>query len=141
MSFKCTYRILPEHNLIISSYSGTITENEIISLKQTIKNDPAFQTDYNVLDDFSNAAFNITKESFTKVLHWLQEHFSADRNAAILTSTPNQVVNIMMFKAMEEETLPNRIKIFSTLTAALQWVDLTEEHEIPILEILQELKD
>ena len=141
MDSKYNYKILPEYRLIISRYSGKISENEIISLKETIKSDHAYNKEYNILDDYSDTDFNITKESFSRVLFWLKDNYSGERNSAVLTSTPNQVANIMKFKALKNVTLPMRINIFSTLNAALNWVEVSENHTTDIEKILEELKN
>jgi hypothetical protein len=140
MESKYKYKILPEFRLIISCYSGKISENEIISLKETIKGDKAYNKEYNILDDFSDTDFNITNESFTRVLYWLKDNYSADRNSAVLTRTPNQVANIMKFKAQKDARLPMRIKIFSTLLAALNWVEVAVNQTSEIEKILEELR-
>jgi len=141
MESKYNYKILPEYRLIISYYSGKISENEIISLKETIKSDNAYNEEYNVLDDFSGTNFNLTNESFSRVLYWLKDNFSSERNSAVLTGTPNQVANIMKFQALKDVTLPMRIKIFSTLNAALKWVEVPENHTSDIEKLLKELRD
>ena len=140
MGSKYVYKILPEFRLIISCYSGKISEHEIISLKETIKGDKAYNKEYNILDDFSDTDFNITNDSFTRVLYWLKDNYSADRNSAVLTRTPNQVANIMKFIAQKDVKLPMRIKIFSTLIAALNWVEIPVNQTSEIEKILVELR-
>ena len=81
MDHYSTYRILPEHRLIVSLYEGKISEKEIISLKQTIRQDPKFNMAYNTLDDFTGADFYVSKESYKRVFEWLREHYSWERNS------------------------------------------------------------
>jgi hypothetical protein len=97
--------------------------------------------EYNILDDFTDANFNISKESFHRVLKWLIDNFASDRKSALLTSTPDQVVNIMRFDSMNKDQLPNRIKIFSTLPAALLWIGLSKEDAPEIEVVLKELRN
>ena len=97
--------------------------------------------EYNILDDFSDTDFNITKESFSRVLYWLRDNYSAERYSAVLTSTPNQVANIMKFKALKDATLPMRIKIFSTLNAALNWVEVPQNNTSDIEKFLEESRN
>lgn len=45
------YEIFPLQRLIVTTYSGTFTINDVISLRIQIANDPAYQPDFNSLDD------------------------------------------------------------------------------------------
>ena len=141
MESKYDYKILPDLRLIVSCYSGIISENEIMSLKESIKSDKAFHMEYNILDDFTDANFNISKDSFHRVLKWLIDNFAWDRKSALLTSTPDQVVNIMRFDSLNKDQLPNRIKIFSTLPAALLWIGLSIDDAPEIEMVLKKLRD
>jgi len=49
---------------------------------------------------------------------------AAKRRAAILTETPNQTVISSIYK-LKLQDLPFIVKIFSTVSAALNWVGLT----------------
>lgn len=136
MSGVCYYKIVPELMLVIGKYTGQISENEIISLKDKIMHDKDFNWDYNVLDDFSEADFNLSERGIEIVLHWLQDNFSSPRRSAILTSTPDQVVMITLFKHLEKNQLPMNIKIFSTLSYALQWIGISEDNKQVIAEYI-----
>ncbi|HER08158.1 MAG TPA: STAS/SEC14 domain-containing protein [Bacteroides sp.] len=140
MSRRCSYRILPDYNLIVSRYEGEISESEIISLKEAITRDDSFNIRYNTLDDFSDTTFHMTGESNVLVYNWLRDHYSWRRNSAVLTSTPEQVVNITLFTHIQKYELPMKIKIFSTLEAALQWVRLSTEDIPAIRSVLNEIK-
>lgn len=141
MESKYDYKILPDLSLIVSCYAGKISENEIMSLKESIKSDKDFHMEYNILDDFSDADFNISKESFHRILQWLKDNFAWDRKSAVLTSTPDQVVNIMRFDSLNNNQLPNRIKIFSTLPGALIWIGLSKVDLPEIEAVLKELRN
>jgi len=140
MESNYEYKILPDLRVIVSCYSGIISENEIMSLKESIKSDKAFNLDYSILDDFTNANFNMSKESFHRILKWLMDNFAWDRKSAVLTSTPDQVVNFIRFDSLNKDQLPNRIKIFSTLPAALYWIGLSKENAPEIEVVLKELR-
>ena len=140
MSTICRYKILPEFKLVIGKYTGLISEKEIISLKNDIKNDKDFDWDFNVLDDFTNAVFNLSEKGPEIILHWLQENYSSKRQSALLTNTPDQVVVITLFKYLEKNKLPMSIKIFSTLSSALPWVGISSNNEQDLSEIMKELK-
>jgi len=129
MSGVCNYKILPEFTLVIGRYAGRISENDIISLKDKILHDKDFNREYNVLDDFTDADFNVSEGGFEFVLRWLQENFSSPRRSAVLTRTPDQVVMITLFKNLENNKLPMNIKIFSTLSYALEWIGISEENK------------
>lgn len=112
----------------------------MISLKEAITRDDSFNIRYNTLDDFSDTTFHMTGESNVLVYNWLRDHYSWRRNSAVLTSTPEQVVNITLFTHIQKYELPMKIKIFSTLEAALQWVRLSTEDIPAIRSVLNEIK-
>ncbi|MFO7934507.1 MAG: hypothetical protein R6U78_10535 [Bacteroidales bacterium] len=141
MDHYSSYRILPEHRLIVSLYAGHISEQEIISLKETIRQDPKFNISYNTLDDFTDVDFHVSKESYMLVFEWLREHYSWERNSAVLTDTPDQVVNISLFNYIQKHSLPMRIRIFSTLEGALNWVSVPVKNAPAIKSVLEELKN
>lgn len=141
MGYHAAYRILPDYRLIVSYYSGTISEKEIIALKETIRGDKDFNMGYNTLDDFSDTDFNVSQESYTRIFDWLQVHYSFGRKSAVMTSTPQQVVNITMFNYIQKFQLPMKIKIFSTLQGALNWVNISMKDAPVIKGVLEELKN
>lgn len=141
MGHYSSYRILPEHRLNVSHYAGNISEKEIIALKETIKQDKEFNLAYNTLDDFTEADFHVSKESYICVFEWLREHYSWQRNSAVLTNTPDQVVNISLFNYTQKHSLPMRINIFSTLDGALNWVNVPLKDAPAIKSVLGELKN
>lgn len=140
MDSKCKYQILTNYKLVIGYYSGKISEHEIISLKETIKKDKAFNIEFNTLDDFTETDFNTTKESFHHVFQWLKNNYSWERKSAVLTHTPEQVANILRFDYLNRDQLPMSIKVFSTLTGALQWIGLTQKDEPEIRTIIEKIK-
>jgi len=139
MSAICRYKILPEFKLVIGKYTGNISEKEIISLKDEIKADKNFDWDFNVLDDFSEAVFNLSEKGLEIIRQWLQESYSSKRQSALLTNTPDQVVVITLFKDLEKNKLPMSIKIFSALSNALPWIGISSKKEQEIAEIIKEL--
>jgi len=129
MSAVCDYKILPEMMLVIGKYMGRISENDIISLKAKILHDKDFSWDYDVLDDFTGADFNLSEGGIEFILNWLKDNYSSPRRSALLTRTPNQVVMITLFKNLEKNMLPMNIKIFSTMPYALEWIGISEENK------------
>jgi len=136
MSDMCNYKILPEFQLVIGIYSGQVSEKEIISLKDKIKHDKDFSWDYNVLDDFTEADFNLSENGLEIILQWLQDDFSSTRRSALLTKTPDQVVTITLFKYLEKNMLPMNIQVFSTLSSALQWIGISENNKKDAAEVI-----
>jgi hypothetical protein len=140
MSATCSYRILPEFKLVLGKYTGTVSEKDIISLKDTIRKDNAFNRDFNILDDFTDADFNLSAGGPEIILHWLQDNFSSSRRSALLTNTPDQVVTITLFKHLEKNKLPMNIQIFSTLASASRWIGISDRNINDIAEVINELK-
>ena len=138
MSAICSYKILPGFKLVMGKYKGSISENEVISLKDKILHDKNFSWEYNVLDDFTEADFNLSERGLEIALTWLKNNFSSTRRSAILTRTPDQVVAVTLFKYFEKNQLPMNIQIFSTLSHALQWIGISEENVEDIAEFIYE---
>jgi hypothetical protein len=47
------YRIHPKQNLIVNTYSGVFTIEDVVSLRQRIGEDPEYHADMNVIEDVS----------------------------------------------------------------------------------------
>lgn len=102
--------------------------------------DPHFRINYNLINDFSDATFEVTNEGIQTLFSWLKTRNSSERKSALLTATPDQVARILLFSKRHQGALPMQINIFSTLKSAINWVDLPSEKETEIKNILEELK-
>lgn len=122
------FKIIPEKKLIIEYFYGKIELKDILELKYRESIEKEYNSNFNVIDDSRDAEFLLDeKEISTYVDHITNNKLiNGKRNAAYLTKTPNQVVIATLFDMLKKE-LPINVRIFSTVEAAINWVDLLQE--------------
>ena len=135
MEFK--YYIITDLNLILECYIGEFKYKDIFESKMIEMSDPEWKNNYNVLADIRDSKFLIS-ESEIKDLH---KHYdlSVKRKSALLTNFPSHVVFgtfLKNYNIKESLILP---EVFSTVEAALFWLDINLEENERVKEILNEL--
>ena len=140
---RYNYHILPELNLIIDSFSGTFTYDEIITCKINQAKDSLWRSDYNVLADIRNLKITYTEDiirSYAKPKGRVTEIISKRKSAA-LTLTPDQVVFEFILQSNTSLDLGIEINFFSTLNAALSWLGIDVKHLSKLNRIIDSLND
>lgn len=128
MRAKYEFSILTDYNLIIESVSGNIAFEDYFNLKQKEFNDKNFDPNYNVLIDFRHVEFNVEpKEIKNKIKHVVSTILKmpdsfGKRKSAFIATTPNQVAILTMY--IRTGNIPVSSEIFSTVEAALDWLDV-----------------
>ena len=137
MAGHIAYKILPELELIIEYYSGKITVQDIIDHKKKEINNPAYNGDYNFIADIRESILDVSQKDFKDYLDFIEmnNRVAGNRRTSILTDTPNQVAITSMFK-MSTNELPINYAIFSTLEAAINWVNLSADYYDVIRDVL-----
>ena len=133
MNKVCNYTIIPELKLIIEYFAGQIDEDCILAEKTRMINDPLFDQSYNVLDDFRNAIMDYSIEGTKHIIEWIAKNHNFPRQAAHLTSSPDQVVATTLFGKLKSTKLLVNLKIFSTMESAVNWIGLSVD-DIPAIE-------
>jgi hypothetical protein len=138
---KYKYKILSDKRLIIKYFCGSFTKPDIIKWMNETVQDRLFDPSFSVLNDYRDADSSIkTKEihEFVDFL-WEDKISYGKRKSAFLTNTPNQTVFTTLLGQFNHEELI-KIKTFSTLIAAVEWLGLQPSDLETIEDILEDLK-
>jgi len=135
------YKILPELNLIIEYYGGKINLDDVICHKRLEIKDLEYNGNYHFIADLRDVELNVSIQDITDYLHFVKKNNQVigQRNSAILTNSPNQVAITTLFK-MKGENLPVGYEVFSTLEAAIEWINLSSNYCDIIEEIIRNMK-
>ncbi|MCK9304635.1 MAG: hypothetical protein PHP30_05320 [Bacteroidales bacterium] len=136
------FKILPENQLIIENWSGEFNLKEILDFKNTELLEPEWNSSYNVLADDRdiNIITDFINEDMNDYLP-LSENFIKQRKTAVLTNSPSQVVAPTLMNLKKPSEALVNIEIFSTINAALAWLNIDPEESQKIYYILEELKE
>ena len=137
MDKKFKYHIFPEYNLIVEFWQGEFSFKEIIEFKNIEASDPDWKDYYNVLADdrlsIKKIDFPLNSDDKKDINDLsLSQKFIKKRKSALLTSKPSQVVISELLKQHKGPEALVQIEIFSTVEAALDWlqIDLREFNKI-----------
>lgn len=139
MESRTNYVILKEHRLIIECFCGPIDLAHITELKKRVLADPAYNSAFNIIEDFRSSLIKQNKELLKKLVHWLKQNVSDSRYSAILTHNPHQVAAAELF-AQYSHQLPMHIKVFSTVKASLDWAKAPQLDSMEVEELIDLLK-
>lgn len=64
------YKIIPNLNLVVEYYSGTIQIDDIMLLKNHICQEKEYNSNYNLIHDFRNAYFDMTENDLYRHLDY-----------------------------------------------------------------------
>jgi hypothetical protein len=125
MTKNLTIKLDPENRLIIEILKGEITLKDLVECQSKMINNPEFSDSYYTLLDIRGAVFNFTKFDkirFSVFLRDIATNFNLDRKCAIVTNSPEEVVSSIIFQKVMRAVSPLKIKIFSTIEAALEYL-------------------
>ena len=129
------YTILEEINLIIQFYQGDITLSGLKNMKRNLFQDKGYNSEYKVLSDLRLSNNSLALEEVEEYGIWMGKKLKAVRVnlSAILTSTPQQVVQSMIF-SLNKNLEKDSYTVFSTLESALLYlrVDISYSEVIEI---------
>jgi len=139
---KFNYHILPDLRLIVECWIGDFSFEEIIQLKMTEIANPEWRDDYDVLADDRQSNKNIeTVSDRTQNSDTNKQMFQKRRKSAILTSKPKQVVTTILLKDSNPPGSPISVDVFSTIEAALQWLNINPKEKERINDVLDKLQN
>jgi len=132
------YKFFPELQLGIEIFFGNIYYSDLIELKEKEIKDSNFNPNFNGLVILNNAYFNISSDEIEAFKEYLkkQKQLLGKRKTAILTQTPNQVVNAMLY-SIPDKDIPMKFKVFSTIKASINWIGIQPEYEEKINDIIK----
>ncbi len=119
---KIQYFIDPGKRLITETYPEKISIEDYQQLKQSEFNHPDFDPNYNIIHDLRSLKMELNEIVIDKIINFIKDNPKnmTERKSALLTNSPDQVVNSMQF-TLKADKLPINFKVFSTPKAALDW--------------------
>ena len=135
------YKILPELKIIIECYCGKINLELATEHKKKEIQDPKYNANYNFIADLKDAELEASDKDVKGYVDFLKifTDVIGQRKSAILTNTPMQVAITTILKDNSKD-MPVNYGIFSTLIAAVNFVDLPNHHYDEIEKIIENLK-
>lgn len=109
------------HQIMIRTFEGTITVNEIIDSWEVFKNHPA-RTDKTVglITDLTNCQLEMDMNGFQKLMTYLNaQDYLKKIKIAVLTDSPKTVVFPMLGENSEKDL---KIKPFCLVQNAVKWI-------------------
>lgn len=138
---KFAYKILKAKNLVIKYYKGEFSLPELIASANFTGHDIDFKPTMNVVNDLRDSIIIAEETEIEKLINYYKENqkLYAERKVAFITSSPNQVVFGLMLTNFKNEALIS-INTFSTLSPAIEWVELPISDLEMIENCIDELK-
>jgi hypothetical protein len=136
------YKIIYDRPLIVEYYNGLITAEDLIYLKNVIKEEPNYNLYFNTILDLRDCDLQINTEGLRTIVDFFisSSEKTGIRKVAYLTSKPNQVVIATLYSILVESSGLNfDPNIFSTIEAVVR---LFGDHIITqkeLVEIIDEL--
>lgn len=133
---KITYRIFPQHQLIVETYIGAVTMEDYQQMKFAELNDALFNSKFNVMADLRRAEFK-KNESFEMLLAFISKNKDIydKRKSALVANTIEQTPGALRFTNKVTEAAPIASNLFSTVEAALIWLGIYDD------QLIDELKN
>ena len=121
---KIKYQIDTQKKIIIETWPGEVKIENYIEVKQSQFKDSDFNPDFDVITDLRGLTQKYAEETIQKIADFMAEHSDnmRDRKSAIIADNPHSVASAYVFKE-KCKTLPVRISIFTTIDAALEWLN------------------
>ncbi|MBN4082791.1 hypothetical protein JYT50_00215 [bacterium AH-315-A23] len=125
MSVFYEYIILEEIKLIIEFYQGDITLRGMKNMKRNLFQDKYYNAEYKILSDLRLSKNSLTIEEAEDYGAWVGEKLKSlgSSSQAILTSTPQQVVQSLIYSS-NVNFKNNNCKVFSTLEGVLNFLSI-----------------
>jgi hypothetical protein len=130
MKRYANYMILPEFRLILECCKGQASVEDAIYLKKTELSDNLYNPNYNIIVDFQEFETfldSTINESTINFYNFLKE-LNINSKIAILTAEPHQVVISVILKGLSTNLESFKIEVFSTVEAAIRFLDFPLEN-------------
>lgn len=137
------YKILYDKNLIVEYYNGIINAEDLIFLKNVIRNEPDYNLYSNTILDFRDCDLQIDYKGITKIIDFFKSKHvvNGSRKIAYLTSKPNQVAIATMYSQLAKESeLGFNPNIFTTIEATAKLFGPAVITEKELIKIIDQLK-
>lgn len=133
------YVIFSEYELIVERIDGVLNLENLTKIKADQDADTEFNPAYNLLTDIRSTELCFPKKELEIYIDYLEKHplTQSGRQFALLTATPMQVAIASLIQSKTRH-LPQRMEIFSSLKAALSWLNVQEIEESKVKYVLEE---
>jgi hypothetical protein len=138
-----TYKILNHRPLIVEYYNGIISTEDLIHLKNVIKEEPDYNFYSNTILDLRDCDLHIDIEDLKTIIDFFKLNFEKkeNRTVAYFTSKPNGVVLATLFSILAENSELNfNPNVFSSLKPMVRLFGEEIITEKDYIEIIDELK-
>lgn len=136
------YKIVKDIGLVIQFHKNDLTIEGAKRLKLEIIHDTDYEPNFSFLIDLRKANYNFTEEELENYGNFVSEKVKLEglKRVAILTETPEQVVKTTIY-TLNKRVDPTQYKIFSTLQAAICWLQINPKYLQHILSEINKLED
>lgn len=118
------YCIIKPLKLILQFHQNDLTFDGLKNLKLSILNDKSYDPNFNFIIDLRLTNVKMSLNELKLYGDWVQETLNdSNKNMSILTETPNQVSNAIMFK-LNDNIKNLHYEVFCSMEAALNHVDV-----------------
>jgi hypothetical protein len=138
---KLKYEILPDLKLIVDSWVGDVTYNDIIECKINQAKNEKWDINYNILSDVRYSIMILSDDELIKLSNYptFDKRFNSPRKIAHFTHNPKQVVFQKLLELYRSEFVQVNFKAFSTLDYSLEYLEINLIQKKRIEKILFEL--
>jgi len=136
------YKIIPEKKLVLEYFCGNLSWKDLMENKKILALDKNYDPTFNIIDDVRDAYIVFEEDGISEFVKLINENINlkGERKTAILTDTPNQLVNSELLNSRDKDVL-FKLKTVSTLEAATKWVNTSPSDFNFIENSLAELKN
>jgi hypothetical protein len=123
MKLISNYKVFLDKKFIVEYHQGTGNLKNIKAFKLKEASDLNYSPDYNLLVDVRATSIEGIRNDVREYIEFARSHkgISGNRKLAVITNTPRHVV-FFTFLNMFKMRLPQTMKIFSSLDAAMYWL-------------------
>lgn len=121
------YRYLPERHLLLEALYSDVTLEQLIALKTLERDEGIGGLGLRALVDMRQARSRLVSGQVRIFGEWMRTHLpdQLDTRSALLTSTPVETgLSLLYASDMKRD---KTVEVFTTLGAALRWLDLTAD--------------
>jgi len=123
MKLISNYKVFLDKKIIIEYHEGIGTLEDVKAFKLKEASDINYSPDYDLLVDVRATTIEGMRNDVKDYIKFARSHkgISGNRKLAVITNTPRHVV-FFTFLNMFKMRLPQTMKIFSSLDAAMFWL-------------------
>lgn len=137
-----SYRILPEHKLILTNFQGKIHIRDVIQTNLQFLSDQDYDSGYDLIMDFSGSIAIAYKMDLMEFVDFFKKTVNLKKRVkvAMVISSPNQNYLIIIYKPIAS-LLKMEVESFSHIDPCLDWLGHDGEDRQKIKSSLLQLKE